>query len=368
MFGALRYTVVKEFIVLFRDPASRAMILGMPVIQLLVFSLAATMEVHNVSVAVVNEDGGRWSREFVQRVEASSFVDKVIYLPSLHSVEQLIDTRNVLLAIDIQADFSRDVAAGNPASIQVLVDGRRANAGQVALSYLQTIASELQFELLAQRTDIAPPEVQLRNWFNPNLEYRWFIVPALVATLAFLPAMSISILSVARDRELGTLDQLVVSPVSIVGIILGKALPPVLAGMISSSIVFLLAVFAFQVPFTGNVLMLFLAILVFVFSCSGIGLAISAGCNTQQQALMSLFTFTVPLFITSGFITPVENMPEALQHFSQINPLKHILIIVHGCFLQAMTAAEVWHHLWPMILIGTFTVSVASAVLRWRIQ
>ena len=368
MLGPLCHTVVKEVLVLLRDPASRAMILGMPIVQLLIFSLAATMEVRNVNVAVVNEDSGHWSREFIQRVDASSFVDEVIYLPSLNDVDQLIDTRDTLLAIRIQDDFSRHVTEGTPATIQVLVDGRRANAGQVAVSYLQSIAGELQFELLAQRSNIAVPEVQVRHWFNPNLEYRWFIVPALVTTLAFIPAMSISILSVARDRELGTLDQLVVSPVNTLEIILGKALPPVFAAMLSSFIVFILAVFAFQVPFTGNVLILFLSIFVFVFACAGLGLSLSASCNTQQQALMSMFALTVPIFITSGFISPVENMPQALQYFAEINPLKHAMVIVQGCFLQGMTAAEVWRHLWPMLLIGMCTLSAAGAILRWRIQ
>jgi ABC-2 type transport system permease protein len=368
MLGPLRHTVVKEFLVMIRDPASRVMMLGAPILQLLIFSFAATMEVRNVNVAVVNQDTGQWSYEFIARVEAAGFIDELIVLPSLNRVERLINTRDTLLAIHIQDDFSKNISAGKPASVQLLVDGRRANAGQIAFSYLQSIANELQFELVAEKSNVAVPQVQVRNWYNPNLEYRWFIVPALVTTLAFIPAISISILSVARDRELGTLDQLVVSPVSTTEIILGKALPPVFAGLISSFIVFILAVFAFQVPFTGNVLMLFLSLSIFVLAVSGFGLAISCACNTQQQALMGMFALTVPMFITSGFISPVENMPEMLQHFAEVNPLKHAMIIVQGSFLQAMTAAEIWSNLWPMMLIGLGALSIAGATLRWRIQ
>jgi ABC-2 type transport system permease protein len=368
MLGPLRHTVWKEFLVVMRDPASRVMILGMPLIQLLVFAFAATLEVRNINVVVVNQDAGRWSHEVIARVKASSFVDELIYLPSLGEAKDAIDTRGALLAMHFQPDFSRNIAAGKPAQIQLLLDGRRANTAQVATSYLQTIASELQLELIAQQTNVALPSVEVRPWYNPNLEYRWFIVPGLVVTLAFIPAIAISILSVARDRELGTLDQLVVSPVSPLEIILGKALPAVFAGMISSFVVFALAVFAFQVPFTGSVLILFLSQLVFVFSCAGLGLAISAGCNTQQQALMGMFAIATPLFITSGFVTPVENMPLALQYFAELNPLKHEMIIVLGCFLQATTIQEVWRGLWPMILIGAVTMGMAGVILRWRIQ
>jgi ABC-2 type transport system permease protein len=368
MFGALRHTVIKEFIVLMRDPTSRAMILGMPILQLLIFSFAATMEVRNINIAVVNDDAGRASYEFIQRVEASSFVDELIYLPTLHAVEELIDTREVLLAIYFQQDFSRNIEQGEPGEIQILVDGRRANAGQISVAYLQNIASELQLELSAEKTHVKPPEVLVRHWYNPNLEYRWFMVPALVTTLAFIPAISISILGVARDRELGTLDQLVVSPVGTIDIILAKALPPVFAGLASSIIVFLLAVFAFQVPFTGSVLLLFGTIVLFVFAVSGFGLTISAACNTQQQALMGMFTLTVPMFITSGFISPVENMPYFLQDFSELNPLKHAMIIVQSSFLQGITFTEAWPHIWPMILVGIVTMGLAGAILRWRIQ
>lgn len=368
MLGPLRYIVVKEFLVLLRDPAARGIVFGAPLLQLLVFSFAATLEVRNINVAVVNEDLGRGAYEFIQQMEAASFVDQLIYLPSLEAVKTAINTRDVLLAVHLQQDFSRNIARGEPGTIQVLVDGRRANAGQVAFSYLQTIASELQLELTEMNSTDVTPQVLVRHWYNPNLEFRWFIVPALVTTLAFIPAVSISILSVARDRELGTLDQLIVSPVSPTQIIVSKALPPIVAGLISSVIISTLAVFAFQVPYTGSLLTMFSAIGLFVFACAGFGLAISAFCNTQQQAMMGMFTLTVPMFITSGFFSPVENMPEFLQVFSELNPLKHAMIVVQGCFLQALTLAEAWRNMWPLIILGLVCMGLATAILRWRTQ
>jgi drug efflux transport system permease protein len=368
MLAPLGHTVLKEFLVLLRDPASRGMVIGAPLLQLLIFSFAATLEIRNVNVAIVNQDMGPAAHEFVQRVEVASFVDELIFLPSIDKVESLINTRDVLLAIHFQPDFSRSLASGEPPGVQVLVDGRRANAGQIAFSYLLDIASQLQIDLSASQKSMTAPEANVRYWYNPNLEFRWFIVPALVTTLAFIPAISISILGVVRDRELGTLDQLVVSPVSTLEIILGKALPPIFSGLLSSVMVFLLAVFAYQVPFTGSLFILFTAIAIFVFSATGFGLMISAGVTTQQQATIGMFTLTVPMFITSGFFSPVENMPVFLQVFSELNPLKHAMIVVQGSFLQGITLVEAWPNIWPMMLLGTVTMSVAAVLLRLRIQ
>ncbi len=368
MRGPLLHTIVKEFLVVFRDPSTRNMFLVMPVIQLLVFSFAATMEARNVSLAVVDGDGGRWSREFVQRVAASDFVGRVLHRHSLASAERLIVTRDVLLVLHLQPDFSRRVERGEPARAQVLVDGRRANTGQLALSYLRRIADQLRLELAVERSRAPLAEAEVRHWFNPNLEYRWFIVTALLGTLAMMPAMLMSTLGVARDRELGTLDQLVVSPVSTFQIILGKALPAVFAGMVATSSIFVVVVYLYRIPYHGNAPVMLLAILVFTFAITGIGLTVSACCSTQQRAFMGAFSLVVPLFITSGFITPVENMPHAMRYLAELNPLKHVLIIVQGSFLRGLTAAELWPHIWPMLLIGATTMGVAGAVVRWRIR
>jgi ABC-2 type transport system permease protein len=369
MLGSLRHTMAKEFITLLRDPTSRQLILGMPFLQVMIFSFAATMDVNNVNIAIVNDDSGRWSHEYVQRVEAASFVGQVIKLPSMAGVQSLIDRREVMLAIHIQPEFSRQLASGRPGQVQLLIDGRRANAGQITFSYLQRIANFMQIDMAAEVMQLGePPQIKVRNWFNPNLEYRWFIVPGLVATLSMIPALLMSTLGVARDREMGTFDQLVVSPVSTMEIILSKTLPPVLAGMMSGFIVFLLAIFVFQLEFYGSLGLLFSSMVVFVFAIAGIGSAVSAICNTQQQAMMCMFTLTTPLFITSGFISPVINMPPAFQLMAQINPMRHFLDIVQGSFLKAFTVVEIWPSLWPMLMIAAVTLGVAASILRWRLQ
>lgn len=370
MLGPLRQTILKEFITLVRDPAARQMLIGAPLAQLLIFSFAASMEVRNINIAVINEDSGRWSQELVMRIESASFVDSVIVLPSRKQLDTLIDRRKVLLAAHLPADFSRRIENGESGQVQLTFDGRRANTAQITFSYIQGIANDLSSELAQGTSPSAKPNpvATVRHWFNPNLIFLWYMVPALVATLALIPAFSMSALSVAREREMGTFDQLVVSPVSTVEIILGKLLPAVFGGMLSGTVVTILAIFAFGIAFNGSILMMFVSMLVFVFAISGIGLTISAVCNTQQQAFLGLFGCMIFIMVTSGFISPVDNMSEPLQLIAQINPLKHFLEIVLGSFLKSMTVAELFASLWPMALIGVVTVSCASLILRRSIH
>ena len=370
MRGPLGYTIAREFVSMARDPGMRRMLLAAPLLQVLVFSYAATMEVHNVALAVVNQDSGRWSRELVIRLEAAGFVDQVIHAPTTTALADLIERRQVLLAVHFQPDFSRRIEAGQSGPVQLLFDGRRANAGQIVFSYIRNIAAGLQMELAAVGAG-PPPRALVRHWFNPNLEYRWFLVPALVATLAMIPALLISTLGVARDRELGTFDQLVVSPVTTLDIILSKLLPAAFAGMLSGLMVFLLAIFAFRINFHGGpltLLLLFFSQLTFVFAVGGLGLTISAACNTQQQALMGMYSLSIPMMITSGFLTPVENMPVFLQYLAELNPVKHYRVILLGSFFKDMSAAEFFSNLWPMLLISVLSVSIAARIVRWRVQ
>lgn len=366
MLGPLRHTIVKEFITLIRDPATLQMLVAAPLAQLLVFAFAASMEVRNINIAVINDDSGRWSQELMMRIEAASFVDSIIVLPSSNGLDTLIDRRKVLLAAHIPADFSRTIDRQELAQVQLTFDGRRANSGQITLSYIQGIVNELNGEFA--NGAMGPPAAIVRHWFNPNLIFLWFMVPGLVATLALIPAFSMSTLSVAREREMGTFDQLVVSPVSTLEIILGKLLPAVFAGMSSGTLITILAIYAFGIAFNGSMLLMLLSMLVFVFAIAGIGLTISANCNTQQQAFLGMFGSMIFIMVTSGFLSPVDNMPAYLQLVAQANPLKHFLDIVLGSFLKSMTPTEILSSLWPMLIIGVITVSTASIILRRSIR
>lgn len=369
MFQRLLASVRKEIIMFVRDPRVRAMLLGIPVMQVTIFGLAATLEVRHVDLAIVNDDAGRWSRELIARVSSARFVGTVIHLNSMDEFIPKLEKREVLLGLHFPADFSRDVVAGRPAELQLIIDGRRANAGQVTLSYLTAIAAELGVELARQNPQfVEPPGAVVRHWFNPNLDYRWFMVPNLAASLSMIIALMMTSLSIARERELGTFDQLLVSPSTPMEIILSKSIPALLAGGIVGVIIVGIAILGFGIPFYGSFLLLFGAMFPFVLSVVGVGLVISSLVSTQQQAVLGIFIILAPLIMISGFATPVENMPQWLQYVAQASPLKHFLIIVQGSFLKSMPAVDVWHNVWPMLIIATVTFGAAALFVQRRLQ
>jgi len=367
MITRLAAQIVKELLSLLRDPKSRLTLIVPPLMQLFVFSFAATLEVTNVSVAVLNDDAGRWSREMIQRLEGAEFVGRLVYVETPAELGTLIDRREALAAVHFPADFSRDVGRGQPASAQVLLDGRRANSSQITFGYLNAIAAGLGAELV-QATGFGLPEVAVRHWFNPNLIYRWFLVPSLSGMLAMLMALVVTALSIARERELGTFDQLLVSPAQPLEIIIGKTVPALLIGTVLGSVMISAGVLAFRIPFTGSVLWLLMSLMLFILSIVGIGLMVSSVCRTQQHAILGTFSLAIPIVLISGFTTPIENMPDWLQLIARASPLKYYLIIVRGTFLKALPAAEIFANAWPMALIAVVTLTSAIVIVKRKLQ
>ena len=366
MGGRLAAQIVKELLSYLRDPRSRLILVAPPLMQLLIFSFAATLEVRNVDVAVLDEDNGRWSHEIVARIGAADFVDELVPVHDAGALRRLLDRKEVMLGVRLPADLSASVLAGRPAEVQLLVDGRRANAGQIAAQYVERIVSGLGME--AAGAGAAPPRTVARNWFNPNLDYQWFIVPGLAGILAMFSSLTVTALSIARERELGTFDQLLVSPAAPLEIVAGKMVPGLVVGTILGSLMIAAGVLLFRIPFTGSLALLMASLVLFILSVVGFGLMISSICQTQQQAILGSFTFGVPVVLISGFATPVENMPGWLQVVAEASPFKHFLIIVQGSFLKALPPAEVFANAWPMAAIALATLSLAVVFVRSRLQ
>jgi drug efflux transport system permease protein len=355
--------IIKELLSMLRDPRSRLTLVGPPLAQLFVFSFAATLDVTNVTIGVLNDDGGRWSQEMIQRLEGARFVGGLVLVDSPAALDQLIDDRKAIATIRFPADFSRKVGAREPAQAQVILDGRRANSSQITFSYLNTVAADIGAELEAG-TGRSAPEVALRHWFNPNLIYRWFIVPSLSGILAMLISLIVTALSIARERELGTFDQLLVSPAQPIEIVIGKTVPALVIGTVLGSVMISAGVFVFEIPFTGSLALLFGSLMLFILSMVGMGLMVSSVCQTQQQAILGVFSVAVPLVLISGFTTPIENMPNWLQLIAEASPLKYYLIIVRGTFLKALPPADILANIWPMVLIALATLSSAIVIVR----
>jgi ABC-2 type transport system permease protein len=367
MWYRLRIAIAKEMISYLRDPATRRFMIGAPILQTLIFSFAGTLDVRNIDLALLDLDNGRWSYELVARVDGAWFTDEILTARDSRELERMITERRALVGLRLDPDFSRDVASGQPATVQVIVDGRRANAGQIAVSYLSSLVSELGAELsptFGQRA----PVVRERHWFNTNLDYRWFMVVNLTAVLGMMMCLVVTSLSIAREREMGTFDQLLVSPMTATEIIIAKTMPGMLAGYVVSSIITALAILVFRVPYTGSFLLLPCALALFILSVVGVGLLISSVCNTQQQAIMGTFFSSFPFILTSGFATPTENMPLWLQAVAEVNPLKHYLLVVQGSFFKSLSVAEAVTHLWPLLPIAAVTLTVASLSVRSRLQ
>jgi len=364
----LRALIIKELLAILRDPRSRLILIGPPIVQLVVFSYAATLEVKNVDLLVLNRDAGKWGQELVHRIEGAPTFRNIIRADGLDALRDGIDRQRVIAAIQIGPTFSRDIAAGNPADLQIILDGRRSNAAQIVAGYLNQIIGGLAADVARGPRSAAAVGVMPRNWFNPNLIFQWFMVPNLVAAVALLIGLIVTALSIARERELGTFDQLMVSPLRTHEILIGKVIPPMLIGAFHITVYIVVAVFVFGVPLRGSLVMLYGSALFYLLSVVGIGLFISALAMTQQQAILGAFLFMVPAMLLSGFATPIENMPDWLQPITLANPLRYFLTVVKGVFLKDLPLNEIVSNTWPLMLIAAVTLSTAAWLFRRRLE
>ena len=364
--GALLF---KEMLALWKDKRSRIVILLPPLVQGLLFGYAASFDLHHVALAVYDQDGAGPARELIAHFVGAPAFDEVARLTHEEQITQYLDGRQAALVLRLGPDFSRDLLAGDGAKLQAIVDGRDSNTALIILNYVNAIVHDFNSQW-AESHDLPKPPALLtvRAWFNPNLESRWFILPGLVGLITMVISLIITSLSVAREREEGTFDQLLVTPLRPMEILLGKTLPAALIGVAEATIILLLAVFWFNVPLLGSLWLLFLGIGLFLLSTVGIGLMISSLARTQQQAFLGAFLFLVPSVILSGFATPIANMPEAIQYLTYINPLRYFLEISRGVFLQDLSFEHLFHLFWPMALIGLVAMTAAARLFRQRLQ
>ncbi|MCL2716666.1 MAG: ABC transporter permease [Alphaproteobacteria bacterium] len=361
--------IVKEFLAILRDPRGRMILIVPPVVQLLIFSFAATFDVTNISVLILDRDHGYWGSELIHRVRATPVMGTVRFAQSEAAVRSAIDSQDVIAVIEIGPTFSRDIEAGNPASVQIILDGRRSNTAQIVAGYLSQIVSTLSADTPAgPRLTMATVDVESRNWFNPALLSRWAMVPGLIGIIALLTGLVVTALSVARERESGTFDQLMVSPLRTHEILIGKMTPPMIVGLLQVTLFIVVAVFIFGIPLRGSLLSLYFGTVIYLIAVVGLGLFISALSATQQQAILGAFLAMVPMIMLSGFATPIDNMPDWLQPVTLIDPLRYYLVIVRGVFLRALPFDEVLANIWPLVLIACVTLTSAAWLFRSRLE
>jgi len=359
--------VKKEFLALLKDKKSRTVIIVPPILQSLVFGYAATFDLNQVPFAVYNEDRSAPSRELLGHFSGTDHFHLRKTITHDEEIAPLIDDQDVLLVVHIGPDFTRDLLRGKGAKVQVIIDGRNSNTAMIALNYVQSIVNRFSRDWAAQHGMRGPPaRLQVRAWFNPNLQSRWFLIPGLVGLLTLVVTMLVTALSVAREREQGTFDQLLVTPYRPPEILLGKALPGFLIGLFEASLIIVIAVFWFQIPLLGSLLTLYTGITLFVLSAIGVGLMISSLAVTQQQGLLGAFLFLVRSIILSGFATPIANMPRAVRYLTYVNPMRYFMVILRGVFLEGTPFHLLYHQFWPMAVIGFLNLALASWLFRHR--
>ena len=368
MMARMLTLVRKEFVALMRDRRARVVLVMPPLLQLFIFAFAITLEVKNNSLTLFNEDTGPHSRELVSRLTRAGAFSELRYVFDRKALQADIDSQASLLAIHFPPDFSATVERGETAPVQLIVDGRRSNSGQIAAGYIGEIVNQYGIELIERTVPAgAASELVVRHWFNPNLKYLWFNIPALLMILTTLITMIVTAMSVARERELGTFDQLLVSPYSPTEILIGKAIPAYIVALAEGLLIFGIGVGLYGVPFEGSFILLYGTLSIYLLSLIGVGLFISSLCQTQQQAILGVFSFIVPSVLLCGFASPVENMPGWLQIIDLANPLRHFFVISKGIFLRDMTMAMAWPYTWPLFIIGAFNLLAANWLFRTKI-
>ncbi len=359
--------VYKEFLALLKDPKSRMVLIVPPMIQLMVFGYAASFDLKAIPYAIYNEDRGAVSRDLEAAFTGAPAFHRVAVLGSEGEIAPLVDARKVLVVVHIGPRFGADLLSGKTAPLQVIVDGRNSNTAMIALGYVRTLVDRFNRDWMAAHGQQGPPaRLETRAWFNPNLESRWFFIPGIVGMLTLVVTILVTALTVAREREQGTFDQLLVTPMRPGEILLGKAVPGFIIGIIQATVIMLIAVYWFRVPLLGSLPALYCGLALFLLSGVGAGLLISSLAVTQQQGLLGAFLFMVPAVILSGFATPIANMPAAVQTITLIDPLRYFLVILRKVFLEGAGFDVLMHQLWPMALIGAVSLALASWLFRHR--
>ena len=359
--------IVKEFLASLRDPKTRAVLIGPPIMQIFIFTYAITLEVKNVTLAVYNQDAGLEGDVLTQRFRSSPTFTKIVTISHDREIPSLIDNQKTMGVLVIPQDFSRELHAGRQAKIQILLDGRKSNAAPIVGGYANKIINQFAFEYFGR---VVPVGVNLetRHWFNVNLDPRKTTVPCLVCVLATVLGIVVSGFSIAREREMGTFEQILVTPLTPTEILLGKAIPALTLATCSAVMLIGIAIFFMNIPFQGSFLLLLASLNLFLLSIIGVGLFISSLSLTQQQASLGVVLVMPPFIMLSGFATPVENMPNWLQWCTVINPVRWYMVIVKGVFMKGMGTAEVFLNCIPLALISTVTLTAAAIMFRRRME
>jgi ABC-2 type transport system permease protein len=367
MFERVKHMLIKEFIQVFRDPRMRVVIFLIPCVQVLVIGYAVSTDVKHVRTAVYDLDNSQPSRDLTARFVRSGYFDVTEPVYDDARARYLLDHSDVSAVLRFNHGFAEDLRAGRTARLQIIIDGTDSNTASIVASYATKIATAYSEQILIERVQraLGPAgktgrvEMHSRAWFNENLESRNFYVPGVLAVVVGLSTLLLTSMAVVREKEIGTMEQIMVTPITPAEFILGKTVPFALIGFVEVLLVTLIGVFWFEVPIRGQLLWLFVATALFLMTTLGGGLLISTFSQTQQQSMMTVFFVFFPAMLLSGFAFPIANMPEVVQWLTLVNPLRYFLVIVRSIFLKGVGMEVLWPQMLPLLAIGTTALFVA---------
>ncbi|MFH0762428.1 MAG: ABC transporter permease, partial [Candidatus Omnitrophota bacterium] len=345
-FERARAILIKEFKQIFRDPRMKTVIFITPLIQIILFGYAANKDINYVPTAIFDRDNTPESRELLRRFTYSKYFIPKYYIFSDSEQDRILNKGLANIVIHIDRGFGRNINAGKDAAIQLAYDGSDSNTTMIIMGYANTIMSDYKYELMKRRLAASQtgkkikglPSVDLRDraWFNGNLVSRNYYLPGVIATIVTMMSLLLTAMAIVKEKEIGTMEQLIVSPLEPIELIIGKLLPFAVIALIQITLITALGVFWFHVPLRGNLFLLLFSTCVYLFTTLGIGLFISTISSTQQEAMMSVFLFYMPTVLLSGFAYPIANMPKIIQYFTFLNPLRYFMVVIRSIFLKGV--------------------------------
>ena len=370
------HLIKKEFIQAIRDPRMLFIILVAPIIQLVILGYVATTEVKNISLAIYDQDRSFYSEKLIDKFKGSPYFKIKHYVFSPKETQRLIDSGMAKIALRIENGFGKDIQHSNLAPVQVIFDGSDSNSAIVSSGYVSSIMEGFSGEVVKERLYSKGIDIEsfgslqnkTRVWFNEELKSSNYVVPGIVAMLLLIDTMILAALAIVKEKEYGTLEQLIVTPIKPYELLVGKMVPYVIITYIEIILSILVAVFWFKVPFRGSFVLLLLLLMIFLLPTLGIGLFISLISRTQYQAFLTAFLVMFPMIMLSGFIYPIQNMPKVIQLFTYLLPLRYFLEIVRGIFLKGIGLKYLWKEVWPLLILGSSIFILSVSMFRKKLS
>jgi len=375
MFERAQAILIKEFKQVFRDPRMKTVIFVTPLIQIILFGYAANKDINYVPSAIYDQDNTKESRELLRRFTYSKYFIPKYYLSNSEEQDTVLNKGLAGVVIRIDRGFGRDLDANKDAEIQLAFDGTDSNTTMVVMGYANTIVADYAYGLMKEKSDATGkisnlPSVDLRDrpWFNGNLVSRNYYLPGVIATIVTMMSLLLTAMAIVKEKEIGTMEQLIVSPLKPIELIVGKLLPFGIIALIQITLITMLGVFWFHVPLRGNLVLLLFSTCIYLFTSLGIGLFISTISSTQQEAMMSVFLFFMPTVLLSGFAYPITNMPHPIQWFTFLNPLRYFMVIIRSIFLKGVGLEVLWIQLLPLLVMGILVITLSAMRFRKSLE